>query len=71
MSLMQMSVTGSCLIIAIAVFRAVFFRRLPKRTLVWLWIGAALALLIPLRLIFLISKIYLALLFFFLFSNIF
>ena len=50
MSLMQMSVTGSCLIIAIAVFRAVFFRRLPKRTLVWLWIGAALALLIPLRL---------------------
>lgn len=49
MSLMQMSVTGSCLIAAIAVFRSLFFRRLPKRTLVWLWIAAALALLIPLR----------------------
>ena len=34
MSLMQMSVTGSCLIAAIAVFRCLFFRRLPKRTLV-------------------------------------
>ena len=42
MSLMQMSVTGSCLIAAIAVFRCLFFRRLPKRTLVWLWIAAAL-----------------------------
>lgn len=50
MSLMQMSVTGSCLIAAIAVFRCLFFRRLPKRTLVWLWIAAALVLLIPVRL---------------------
>lgn len=50
MSLMQMSLTGGCLIGAIAVFRAMFFRRLPKRTLVWLWAAAALVLLIPLRL---------------------
>ena len=50
MSIMQMSATGGCLIAAIALFRAVFFRKLPKRTLVWLWLAAALALLIPLRL---------------------
>ena len=49
MSLMQMSLTGGCLIGAIAVFRWAFFRRLPKRTLVWLWVAAALVLLIPLR----------------------
>ena len=49
MSLMRMSLTGSCLIAAIAAFRALLFRRLPKRTLVWLWAAAALVLLIPLR----------------------
>jgi len=49
MSVMQMSLTGSCLIAAIAAFRALLFRRLPKRTLVWLWAAAALVLLIPLR----------------------
>ncbi|MBE6990512.1 MAG: M56 family metallopeptidase [Ruminococcaceae bacterium] len=47
MNLLQMSATGSCLIAAVAVFRAAFFRRLPKRTLVWLWVAAALVLLVP------------------------
>lgn len=47
MTLLQTSLRGGLLILALALFRAVFFRLLPKRLLPRLWLGAVLMLLCP------------------------
>ena len=47
MTLLQTSLRGGLLILALALFRAVFFRLLPKKLLPRLWLGAVLMLLCP------------------------
>lgn len=47
MSLLQMSISGAILILAIVVIRAVVINRLPKKTFLVLWGIALLKLLIP------------------------
>ena len=47
MTLLQTSLRGGALIAALVLFRAVFFRRIPKRLLPRLWLGAAAVLLCP------------------------
>lgn len=47
MSLLQMSISGAILILAIVVIRAVAINRLPKKTFLVLWGIALLRLLIP------------------------
>ena len=47
MSLQQMSISGAVLILAIAVLRAAFLNKLPKKTFLALWEIAVLRLLLP------------------------
>ena len=47
MSLIQMSVSGGILILAVIVLRALALNRLPKWTFLALWGVAALRLLVP------------------------
>lgn len=47
MSLLQMSISGAILILAIVVIRAVAINRLPKKNILVLWGIALLRLLIP------------------------
>ena len=50
MTFLELSLSGGVFILAIAAFRAVTLRRLPKGTFVALWWAAALRLLLPLTL---------------------
>lgn len=50
MTFVKMTLSGGVFIFAIAVFRALTLRRLPKQTFVALWWAAALRLLLPLEL---------------------
>ncbi len=47
MSFLQMTLSGGVLILVIALLRAVFINRLPKRTFLVLWTVAILRLLVP------------------------
>lgn len=47
MNLWQMSLTGAVFITVIAIIRAVFINRLPKKTFLWLWFLALLRLSVP------------------------
>lgn len=47
MSLLQMSISGAILILAIVIIRAIAINRLPKKTFLVLWFIALLRLLIP------------------------
>ena len=47
MSLLQMSVTGGVMILAITVIRALVMNRVPKKTFLALWAAALLRLLLP------------------------
>ena len=50
MSLLQMSVTGGVMILAITVIRALVMNRVPKKTFLALWAAALLRLLLPVSL---------------------
>ena len=50
MSILDLTLSGSVFILAIAAFRALALRRLPKGTFAALWWAAALRLLVPLPL---------------------
>lgn len=47
MSLLQMSFSGGCMVLAIALVRAVMLHRLPKKTFLALWAVALVRLLLP------------------------
>lgn len=50
MSLLQMSVTGGVMILAVTVIRALAMNRVPKKTFLTLWAAALLRLLLPVSL---------------------
>lgn len=55
MSLLEMSVTGGIMVLAVTVLRAVLLNRLPKKTFVFLWEMTVLRLLLPISVPFVLS----------------
>ena len=47
MSLVQMSLSGAVMILAIVVIRALAIHKLPKAAFLWLWGVAVVRLLVP------------------------